>query len=341
MKVFKKGLVWAVMLVMLLACVPEGTASAAAVKLNVKRATIYEGETVQLKLKGASKVSWTSSAKKVATVSKKGLVRAVKAGSCKITAKNKKTGKTYICKITVKAVSKETPDDNDATDDAGTGTSDESGQSGKKTLDIHDMFISDNGARLWFRVSKSDKEYSRSFGTMINENARFYLDGKLVEGARVNYISSDISMFKLTFATWLGNTSPVEAGSHTFKIEMDGYEDFEYSFTYSVPTTLLIDGMVHEGPIYCFKNKGQIRVSLNNSADISGLRIYIDGTEIKTMITGNGSEIEIPEVYDRQSHLLGDYDLCIRVNVSAFGDGKHILSVQADGYPEEQCEFEL
>ncbi len=60
-----------------------------------------------LKLTGVKgKVKWLTSNKKVATVSSKGVVKAVKAGTVKITAKVGK--KKYTCKITVKAVKKAT-----------------------------------------------------------------------------------------------------------------------------------------------------------------------------------------------------------------------------------------
>ena len=77
------------------------TVEAATVKLNKKKATLYVGETLQLKLKGTKKtVKWSSSNKKIATVSSKGKVKAEKKGTATITAKvgNKK----YTCKLTVK-----------------------------------------------------------------------------------------------------------------------------------------------------------------------------------------------------------------------------------------------
>lgn len=76
-------------------------AHAANMKLNKKKATINVGQTVKLKVKGTKKkVSWKSSNKAVATVSK-GLVRGKAEGSAKITAKVGK--KKMSCYITVKA----------------------------------------------------------------------------------------------------------------------------------------------------------------------------------------------------------------------------------------------
>ncbi|SHO50910.1 trypsin-like peptidase domain-containing protein [Anaerocolumna xylanovorans] len=76
-------------------------ATAATVKLNTTKATVYTGKTVALKITGtSSKVSWTSSSPKIASVSGKGVVTGIKAGSATITATVNK--KKYTCKITVK-----------------------------------------------------------------------------------------------------------------------------------------------------------------------------------------------------------------------------------------------
>ncbi len=78
------------------------TADAAAVKISKKSATVYAGKTLQLKVLNTKKsVKWSTSNKKVATVSSKGLVKGVKEGKATITAKVGK--KKYTSKITVKA----------------------------------------------------------------------------------------------------------------------------------------------------------------------------------------------------------------------------------------------
>ncbi|MCR5692330.1 MAG: family 43 glycosylhydrolase, partial [Eubacterium sp.] len=80
---------------------PEEAAAAKKVKLNKKKLTLRVGKKYKLKLKNnKKKVKWSSSKKKVATVTKKGLVKAKKKGTCKITAKVGK--KKYVCKVTVK-----------------------------------------------------------------------------------------------------------------------------------------------------------------------------------------------------------------------------------------------
>lgn len=72
--------------------------------LSQKAVTITVGEGYNLFLKGTTqKVKWSSSSKKIATVSN-GSVVAKKAGKCKITAKI--SGKSFTCKVTVKNTSK-------------------------------------------------------------------------------------------------------------------------------------------------------------------------------------------------------------------------------------------
>ena len=75
------------------------------VTLNKKKAEIAEGGTLQLEAKlpkkTASQIKWTSSAKKVATVDKNGLVTAVGAGKATITAETF-NGKKAECKVTVR-----------------------------------------------------------------------------------------------------------------------------------------------------------------------------------------------------------------------------------------------
>ena len=77
------------------------TAQAAAA-INKTKATIYNGKTLQLKVKGTTRtVSWSSSDNKVAKVNQKGLVTALKVGKATITAKV--GSKNLTCKVTVKS----------------------------------------------------------------------------------------------------------------------------------------------------------------------------------------------------------------------------------------------
>lgn len=95
------------------------TASAATktgVKLSKKSITLNPGKNITLKVKKTNvkkivSIKWSTNKKKVATVSKKGVVKGVKAGSAKITAKvkyqpkqsNKTVVKKLVCKVKVDA----------------------------------------------------------------------------------------------------------------------------------------------------------------------------------------------------------------------------------------------
>ena len=78
------------------------TEAAAKVRLSKTSITLCTRNTYQLKLKGAGKkVKWSSSNKKVASVSSKGKVTAKKKGTCTITGKS--NGKSYRAKVKVQS----------------------------------------------------------------------------------------------------------------------------------------------------------------------------------------------------------------------------------------------
>ena len=83
-------------------------AAVSKVKMNKKKATIKIGDTLTLKAtvtagsKACKKVAWKTSKKKVATVTKSGVVKGVSAGTATITAQAiDGSGKKATCKVTV------------------------------------------------------------------------------------------------------------------------------------------------------------------------------------------------------------------------------------------------
>lgn len=109
-KMLKKTMTLMMMLIMVFALSTVASAKTKNPKLSKKTVTLEYGANVSLTLKNAkaSKVKWSSTNKKVATV-KKGKVTAKwnntkKKGTCYIKAKYK--GKTYKCKVTVKKATK-------------------------------------------------------------------------------------------------------------------------------------------------------------------------------------------------------------------------------------------
>lgn len=95
-----------------------------AVKLNITKKKISVGSSFQLKVKGKvsrkTVVTWKSSNKKIAVVSKKGKVTGKKAGKAQITVTVGRNNKKAVCKVTVqkkknsssKPVTTSTPDSN-------------------------------------------------------------------------------------------------------------------------------------------------------------------------------------------------------------------------------------
>ena len=79
----------------------ETVQAATKIKLNYTKKTIYVGKSFKLKITGTKKkVKWSSSNKKIATVSSTGLVKGNNKGTCKITANV--SGKKYTCTVNVK-----------------------------------------------------------------------------------------------------------------------------------------------------------------------------------------------------------------------------------------------
>lgn len=82
------------------------------VKINKKSVTLVEGDKITLKATlgpkntTQKKLVWSTSNKKVATVTSKGVVKAKKKGKATITVKVKGTSKKATCKVTVKALVK-------------------------------------------------------------------------------------------------------------------------------------------------------------------------------------------------------------------------------------------
>ena len=92
------------MLISVIQISPQNVYAAKKIKLSKTKVILYVGEKDYLDLyDGKNQVlglKWTSSNKKVATVDSVGHIKALKAGTTKITVKYKK--KKYICKVTVK-----------------------------------------------------------------------------------------------------------------------------------------------------------------------------------------------------------------------------------------------
>lgn len=115
MKQMKKLLAFVLAFAMIITIYqPSAVYAAKKLSLSAKTMTLQVGQKKTLKVKNAgkkAKLKWSSNKKSIATVSKKGVVKAVKAGNavvtCKVTTKNGKTTK-LTCKVAVKKAAKVT-----------------------------------------------------------------------------------------------------------------------------------------------------------------------------------------------------------------------------------------
>lgn len=131
-------------------------------KLNTTKVTLAKGEYTQLKINGTNqKVTWSSSNKKVATVSKAGKVSAKKKGTVTITATvlNKK----YTCKVTVKSPASSNTQSNAS---SGTQNSTTSSTEQTDTAVSGSVWIPTNGGKKYHSVSTCSGMVDPSYVTL-------------------------------------------------------------------------------------------------------------------------------------------------------------------------------
>ena len=101
MKKTKRILSTALIFATVFTLMPKQVNAVKKVRLNKSKLSLYVGKKYTLKLKNTNKkAKWSSTKKKIATVTKKGKVLAKKKGKCNIIAKIGR--KKYICKVIVK-----------------------------------------------------------------------------------------------------------------------------------------------------------------------------------------------------------------------------------------------
>ena len=106
------------------------------VKLNKKKLSLTVGNSYRLKAsyaRGDSAKKWKSSKKKIATVSKKGVIKALRTGTTRITIYTK-SGKKATCKVTVTARKKVTTKRNSSSKSSKKSSSGSGGSSSKTNV---------------------------------------------------------------------------------------------------------------------------------------------------------------------------------------------------------------
>lgn len=251
-----------------LSTVPES--HAAKIKLSKKKLTLTVGDTCRLKLKGTSKkAKWTSSKKKIATVSAAGKVKAKKKGKTTITAKL--SGKTYTCQVTVKKASAPelpaAPDETsapvtpinaeeDPSDTAATSTEDTSSEPSVKNLSItarklysHVLLTITNQNDCWLSAvevnydfyDKDDEFLSYGAGSLLSmmpgETQYIALDPLLETTSDINLVHSELTV-NIEKGNPLSVYDSTTAITHT--IEKDTETDYTLSLTN--PTDSYVEG---------------------------------------------------------------------------------------------------
>lgn len=98
---FKASILFLLAFVMTLSLAPAKTDAAKKTWINTTSMTLQVGSKAKLTLRNNhKKIKWWSTNKSVATVTKKGVVKAKGHGRCRIAAKV--ASKKYVCKVTVK-----------------------------------------------------------------------------------------------------------------------------------------------------------------------------------------------------------------------------------------------
>lgn len=243
MKKIKKVLILVFTLVLSISMIPTINVSAAKkVKLNKTKATIYVGKTVTLKLKNnKKKVKWSSSNKKVATVSSKGKVKAKRVGKVTITAKVGK--KRWDCKITVKKKKVSTKNNNNTNNNSnnnGYSNKDENnkeeGATNKQpTLEDLVNYINTNGLtdRNGYKYI-----YDTASGSILrltqvkvisNNILEFYNDNDSAYGGTLVIMRVDFSTGNVSLDVTEDSTSFTYNGTVTGKIYDVGLKKFVFS----------------------------------------------------------------------------------------------------------------
>ncbi|MCR5784814.1 MAG: Ig-like domain-containing protein [Eubacterium sp.] len=254
MKFMKRSFALLLAFVMIFTIIPVNTVSAA-VKLNKTTASICAGETLKLKLKGASKVKWKSTDTSVATVTSKGKVKGISAGSAVIKAVDKSTKKVYKCVLTVKT---------------------EDGLlSFGYTEDVFEFYFG-----YFYILTKRVK------------GATYYMDGELwattttgnraTEENKYCYVVKSLTDFGFAY----GET-------HTLTIEKEGYETYTQTFTLSPPdvTGIFVENINIKIEKESFHFPKNAILNLNPNLYESELVIELDGTEVTPIhrsVNGDG-----------------------------------------------------
>ena len=227
----------------------QGYAKAKKPVLSKKKLTMSVGESKTLKVKNTKKkVKWSSGKKSVASVSKKGRVKAKKKGTAVITAKVAKT--KLKCRVTVKAkASKKNTAQNTKPSNPSNNTPNQNLQDQTKSMSITSFRIL-NSTMVEVVLSEAQQLPASAFTVMmiytyevgdkvseycyLETETAGYLNVKSVQvpdGITYHYEKSEVDGYCLNFSG-----QPTKAGIYPYQIQ---YED-ELGCQYTYKTTWII-----------------------------------------------------------------------------------------------------
>lgn len=176
------------------------------------------GAETKLKVYGTGKVTWKSSNKKVATVSKKGVVTGKKKGTVKITATRNK--KKITCKVQVKNNERKL----------------------EKYSTNPSMYYS-NQAIMGFNKIKRDSNGNYIIsGHLINTYTR---PGSYVKGLQIKVYRNNTLIAKQTYKTWKIRVGAHSSTAFTLKINKKNIKKKKTDLTTGSVRVEMIDGMLY------------------------------------------------------------------------------------------------
>ena len=182
------------------------------IKLNKTSATLKKGKSLTLKATispssaNNKAVTWSSSNKKVATVSSKGVVKAVGNGTATITVKAKDgSGKKATCKITVGTQGSTSVKTDPSTyfKTVELNAANVSEYFTYEIVDTYDTWGNHNGARVYLKLKPSDWYLANSKDLAIEYNLSFdYIDSDGTKGTFNNLCMTQNSVLSRGYWGW-------------------------------------------------------------------------------------------------------------------------------------------
>ncbi len=261
--------------------------ASAKVKISATKKTLYVGKSTTLKVTGTKKkVKWSSSSKKVATVTQKGKVTAKKKGMATIKAKVAKS--TFKCNVTIKDVNNTEP------------TSTQIPVKEDEIVNINKLLCEDENISVVFKEIKNGKII---LAVSNKSNDDFIYGSRYITVNGVTYYDDYI-------------VYDIYSGTKR-EIELSLYEDYDkevnYSFTKVVPKG-----------IRTWLEKNKIFFEIFSFVFVGGAGIVISfvGLEFnKTIVDINRKQLEITE-NDKKPHFYIKCDY-LSVDTTKIGvDGK-------------------